>query len=148
MGHLEVRISRHRIDFGASNQIVTGVMAELEVFDLSLLWTLCLILCVAIEEAEIVVVRGDRTKYVIPDDLHTDIGVVGVDQREGLTGDVSEQAAMVLGEPDLRRIFFGRVLVWRRPIDALSRDDMHLHPALDLVVYSRRHHVLHLGGTL
>src|SRR5229473_4130199 len=99
MGDLEVGIDRHRIDFGPSNQIVTGVMAELEVLYLAALWTLGLILGVAVEEAEIIVVRSNRTEHVVPDDLHTDVVVVGVDQGEGLTGDVDEQAAMVLREP-------------------------------------------------
>src|SRR6266851_840498 len=107
MSHLKVGIDRHRIYFGASNQIVTGVVAELEVLYLAALWTLGFILGVAVEEAEIIVVGGDRTEHVVPDDLHTDVVVVGVDQREGLTGDISEQAPMVLGEPDLRRILFG-----------------------------------------
>src|SRR5712672_4092759 len=101
MSHLKVGIDRHRIDFGSSNQIVTGVMAELEVLNLALLRTLGLILGVAIVKAKIVIVRSDRTEHVVPDDLHTDVLVVGVDQGEGLAGDVSEQAPMILGEPDL-----------------------------------------------
>src|SRR5260370_31458889 len=148
MSYLKVGIDGQRLDFGSSNQLVTSVVAKLEVLYLAALWTLGLILSIAIEEAEIIVVGGDRTEHVVPDDLHADVVVVGVDQGERLTGDIAEQAPMVLGEPDLRRILFGRILVRRRPVDALSRDDMHLHPALDLVVNPRRHQVLHLAGVV
>src|SRR5260370_25519824 len=95
MGHLKVRISRDRFDFGASNQIVASVMAELEVLYLPLLWTLGLILGIAVVKAEIVVVRSDRTEHIVPDNLHADVAVVRIDHQEGPPGDETEQTSIV-----------------------------------------------------
>ena len=45
---------------------------------------------------------------------------------------------MILRQLHLRRIFFGRVLVRRRPIDALGGDYFHRHPALHFVERARQ----------
>src|SRR5712675_1975747 len=124
-GRLEVGIGRKRFDFGASDEIVTGIVTDLEVLDLAGLRTFLLILGIAVIEAEIVVVGGDWAEHVVPYNLHCDIGIVGVDQRERLTGDEADDRALVLRETDLRRVLFGRVLVGWRPIDALGGDDLH-----------------------
>ena len=77
-----------------------------------------------------------------------DVGIVGVDQREGLSGDKADERAMVLLEPHLRRIFFGRIFVGRRPVDALGRHDLHLHAVLDLVEDAGADQVFNLGCVL
>src|SRR5271170_1445885 len=55
---------------------------------------------------------------------------------------------MVVSQADLRRILFGRVLVRRRPIDALSGHDVHLHSVRHHVVNARRDQVFDLRGVL
>ena len=145
-GRLEIRIGRQRLDLGAADQVVTGVVTNLEVLDLAGLRTLLLVLGVAVIEAQIVVVGGDRAEHVVPDDLDGDVGIVGVDQRERLTGDKADDRALVLREPDLRGVLFSRILIRRRPVDALGRHDLHRHPVLDLVVDARADQVFDLGG--
>src|SRR5882757_2399534 len=144
-GRLEVGIGRKRLDFSASDEIVTGIVTDLEVLDLAGLRTFLLILGIAVVVAEIVVVGGDRTEHVVPNDLDRDFGIVSVDQWERLSGDEADDRALVLRETDLRRIFFGRIFVGWRPIDALGGDDLHRHPALDFVVHARSHEVLNFG---
>jgi len=51
---------------------------------------------------------------------------------------------MILRELHLRRIFLGRVLVWRRPIDAHGGDYFHRHPVPHFVQHARRNKILHL----
>src|SRR5208337_2658066 len=133
-GGLEIRIRRQRLHFGTADQIVAGVMSDLEILDLAGLRALLLVLGIAVVESQIVVIRGDRAEDVVPDDLDGDVGVVGVDQRERLTGDKADHGPFVLRKTNLRGILLGRILVWRRPIDALRRHDLHRHAALDLVV--------------
>ena len=81
----------------------------------------------AFEEAQIVIVARDWLEVLVPHDLGRDVGIVGIEQRERLSGDVAKQVAMVRREAHLPGIFFGRILVRRRPRDAAARDDVHLH---------------------
>src|SRR5712671_4307951 len=55
-GRLEVGIGRHRLDFSASDEVVTGIVTDLEILDLTGLRTFLLILGIAVVETEIVVV--------------------------------------------------------------------------------------------
>src|SRR5271155_6247750 len=86
----EIGISRKRLDFGAADEVIAGVVADLEIFDLTRLRTPLLVFGIAVVEAQIVVVRGDGTEDVVPDDLDGDIGIVGVDQRKRLTSDKAD----------------------------------------------------------
>ncbi len=81
----------------------------------------------AFEEAQIEVVGRDRPEVLVPHDLGRDIGIIGIEERKRLPGDVAQQVAMVRGEAHLARVLFGRILVRRRPIDAARRHDVHLH---------------------
>src|SRR5258705_245624 len=47
-GRLEVRIGRHRLDFSASDEVITGIVTDLEIFDLAGLRTFLLILGIAV----------------------------------------------------------------------------------------------------
>ena len=53
---LEVRIDRHRLDFGASDEVVAGVVTDLDVVDNFLVLARPHVLALAIEETQIVVV--------------------------------------------------------------------------------------------
>ena len=147
-GGLEIRIGRQRLDFGAADQVITGVVTDLEILDLAGLRALLLVLGIAVVEAQIVVIRGDRAEHVVPDDLDRDVGIIGVDQRERLTGDEADDRSLVPRQLYLRRILFGRILIRRRPIDALGRHDLHRHAALDLVVDAGAYQVFDLGCIL
>src|ERR1700690_340825 len=68
-GGLEIRIGWQRLDLGASDQIVTRIVADLEVFDLLRLRSALGESGVAIVEAQIIVVGGDGTEHVVPDNL-------------------------------------------------------------------------------
>src|SRR6266849_736599 len=120
-------------------------MTDLDIYDLR---TLRLaggsVLAVAIEEAKIVVVGLNRPEHVIPDDLDRDFGIVGVDEREGLPRDVTHDRTLVARECDLRRIFLGRILIRRRPIDSSRGDDLHRHPLINLVENAGRDEVFDL----
>ena len=65
-------------------------MADLEILDLAGLRAFLLVLGITVVEAQIVVVGSDRAEYVVPDDLDGDVGIVGVNQREGLAGDEAD----------------------------------------------------------
>src|SRR5580700_6674280 len=85
-GSLEIGIGRERLDFGAADEVVTGVVSDLEILDLAGLGALLLVLGIAVVESQVVVIRSDRAEDVVPDDLDGDVGVVGVDQWERLSG--------------------------------------------------------------
>ena len=95
-------------------------MPDLEVLELHRLLRTALVGAVAVVVAQIVVVAGDRFEHVVPHDLGRDLGIVGIDQRERLTGHIAHHGPMILAEPNLRGIFLGRILTARRPIDALG----------------------------
>src|ERR1039458_9284697 len=138
-GQLEIGVGRDRLDFGGAHQGVTRIMADLDVLDLARLRAGFFVGRLTVVKAQVVVIAGDRAEDVVPDDLLGDLGVVRIDQRERLAGDVTDQAPVVLGKEYLRGIFLGRILVRRWPIDALGRYDLHGHPVLDFVVHARRH---------
>src|SRR5208282_1685346 len=123
VGNLVVGIDRKRLDLGSANEIITGVVPRLVVPNCKVGLVVAAVNRVAIVISQVVIVIADRTPQGVPDDLGRDIRIVGVDERKGLAGHISDEAAMVLRELYLRRIFFGRVLVWRRPIDAYGGDD-------------------------
>src|SRR5580704_13939343 len=147
-GLLEVGIDRQRLYFGAAHQIVARVVADLDIVDDLLLFTRIDVLDLAIEKTQIVIVGADRAEHVVPHDLVGDLRVVGVDQREGLTRDVANQRAMVVGQAHLRGVFLGRVLKGRRPIDSLGGHDIHLHSVRHHVVDAGRHQVFDLRRVL
>src|SRR3984893_5120539 len=70
---LEIGIGRERLDFGAANEVVTGVMTDLEILDLAGLRALLLVLGIAVVESQIVVIRSDRAEDVVPNDLDRDV---------------------------------------------------------------------------
>src|ERR1019366_5265220 len=53
---LEIRIDRHRLDFGPSEEVVSGVMTDLDVVDDVLVLARTNVLALAIEEAQVVVI--------------------------------------------------------------------------------------------
>src|SRR5260370_9741025 len=55
---------------------------------------------------------------------------------------------MVVSQAHLRGVFLGRVLVRRRPIDALGGHDIHLHSVRHHVVNAGRHQVFDLRRIL
>src|SRR5215475_4903984 len=122
---LEVGIDRNRFDLGSSDQLVSGVVTDLEILDLLLHRTFGLILGVAVIEPQIVVIRSDRTEHVVPNDLGTNVRIVGVDQGERLSGNIAHKAPMVVGEANLSRVFLSRILVRGWPVHAL---DLVEHP--------------------
>src|SRR5580704_17905751 len=78
-GSLEIGIGRERLDFGAADEVVTGVVSDLEILDLAGLRALLLVLGIAVVESQIVVIRSDRAEDVVPNDLDRDVGIIGVD---------------------------------------------------------------------
>src|ERR1019366_4349463 len=125
VGNLEVGIDRKRLDLGSADQVITGVVPRLIIPDCKVGLVVAAVNRVAIVIPQVVVVSADRTPQGVPDDLGGDVGIVGVDQREGLAGDIADDGAMILRELYLRRIFFGRVLIRRRPIHALGGNYFH-----------------------
>jgi hypothetical protein len=143
MRRLEIGIDRHRLDFGPSDFVVAGVVANLDVIDYAMRPAELGVLLVAIEEAQIVIVGRDWTEYVVPHQLVGDERIVRIEQGERLPRNVADQAAMVIAEPDLCGIFLGRFLVRRRPINALRGHDVHPHAHRRAVVDTGRHEILH-----
>ena len=141
---LEVRIDRHWLDFGPSEEVVPGVMTDLDVVDDVLFLAGTNVLALAIVEAQIVVVSADRTEHVVPHDFRRYIRVVRIDQRKCLAGDVADHAAMIVSEPYLRGILFRRLSVRRRPIDPLGRYDVHVHSMSHRVIHPGRNQVFDL----
>ena len=139
VGSLEIRIGRQRFDLGASDVGVARQMAELGHLHQLLLRAGILLRHLAFEVAQIEVVGRDRLEVLVPHDLGRDVGIVGIEYRERLPGDVAEQVAMVRGQTHLAGVFFGRILVRRRPIDAARRDDVHLHAPRDRDESARTH---------
>src|SRR5580698_5545596 len=78
-GKFEVGIDRNGIDFGSSYQVIAGVVSDLEILDLPGLRSTMLVLGIAIIKPQIVVIRSDGPKDVIPDDLFGDERIVRVD---------------------------------------------------------------------
>src|SRR5208282_6462508 len=144
----KVRIDRQWLDLGSADQGVAGVVADLHVVDRLVGLLITAVFARAVVKAQIVVVGTDRPEGVVPDNLLGGVWVVHVHERERLAGDVPGNAPMVGREPHLRGIFFGRFLVRWRPLDALSRDDLHRHAALHLVVHAWRDQILNLGRVL
>src|SRR5882757_6107960 len=68
-GRLEVGIGRERLDFSASDEIVAGVVTDLEVFDLTSLRTSLLVLGIAIVVAAVVVVWSGPRNHGATDKL-------------------------------------------------------------------------------
>ena len=65
-GCLEIGIGRHRIYFGASDQVVAGVVTDLSVRDLhGLRLARGFVFAVTVEKTKIVIVRLDRTEHVV-----------------------------------------------------------------------------------
>src|SRR5579864_150354 len=145
---LEVGIYRQWFNFGASNQVVARVVADIDIVDYLLLLARTDILACTVKVSQIVIVALDRPEHVVPDDLLGDEWIVRVDQRERLPGDVTHETTMVIGKTNLRRVLLGRVLIRRRPLDSLSRYYVHLHSMLHHIVDARRYQVLDLGRVL
>src|ERR1039458_1938512 len=122
VGNLEVGIDGHWLDLGSADEVITGVVPRLIVPECKEGLVDAGVNRVAIEISQVVVIALNRTPQGVPDDLGRDVGIVGVNEREGLAGDITYEAAMILRELYLRRIFLGRVLVRRRPIDARGGD--------------------------
>src|SRR5271168_4584469 len=72
-GLLEVRIDRQRLYFSAAHQIVTRVVADLDVVDDLLIMTRIYVFDLAIVKAQVVVVGADRAEHVVPHDLLRDL---------------------------------------------------------------------------
>src|SRR5579871_4982424 len=106
------------------------------------------VLALAVIEAQIVVITGDWPKDVVPYDFVRDVGIISIDERKRLAGDVANHGAMVLTKADLTRILFRRVFVRWRPVHALSRGDVKLHPLRYHVINALRRQVLNLRGVL
>src|SRR5208282_1290306 len=100
----------NRLDFGPADEVITGVVSELVVVDFRKGPVDAGVNRVAIEISQVVVVIADRAPQGVPDDLGRNVGIVRIDQRERLAGDISDDAAMILRELYLRRIFLGRIL--------------------------------------
>jgi hypothetical protein len=66
----------------------------------------------------------------IPHNLRGDLRIVRIEQRERKSGYVVLQLVPII-DPHLRRVFFGRGFVWRRPFKALRRHDLHPHALPD-----------------
>ena len=147
-GPEKVRIDRQRLDLGAADQGVAGVVADLHVEDRPVGLVIAAVFARAVVEAKIVVVGTDRPEGIVPDNLLGGVRVVHIHERERLAGDVAGDAPMVGREPHLRGVFFGRFLVRWRPLDALGGDDLHRHAALHLVVHAWRDQILDLGRVL
>ncbi len=143
-GFLEIGIDRHRIDFGATDLVVAGVVPDLDVGDFAEGRVLAPVHAVAIEPAQIVLVAGDRPERDVPHDLGAGIGIVRIDDWERLAGHVTNEAAMVRRQPHLARILFGRILIRRRPVDALGRHDLDRHSVEYSQVLSGRDEILNL----
>jgi hypothetical protein len=105
IGLFEIRIDRQRIDLGTSDEVVAGIVADLEILDLPFLRTVPLVRAVAIIETQVVVVGRDRTEDIVSDDLVGNVGVVGIDQRKWLPRNVTDDAAMVGAEAHLAGVF-------------------------------------------
>src|SRR5208283_4420561 len=128
---LEVGIDRQRFDFGASDFVVAGIVTDLDVSDLEERLVAAPVLAVAIEPAQIVVVRRYWPEDLVPDHLLGRLRIVSGDHRERLTRDVANQAAMVGRQPGLARVLFGRLGVGLGPVDALGWLDLDRHTVLD-----------------
>src|ERR1019366_7758363 len=129
--YIEIGIDRQRLDFGASYFVVAGIVADLDINDLEKRLVTAPILAVAIEPAQIVVVRRYWPEHFVPDHLLGGHRIVSVDDRKRLTRDVADQAAVVGGQPGLARVLFGRLGVGLRPVDALGWLDLDRHTVLD-----------------
>src|ERR1700691_1482903 len=57
-GGLEIGIGRKRLDFGAADEIVAGIVTDLEILDLAGLRAFMRVLRIAVVEPQIVVVRS------------------------------------------------------------------------------------------
>src|SRR5258708_38871060 len=93
VGLLEIGIDRQRLDFSTADQIVAGVVAELSVGDFKKRLVGAGINRVAIEIAQIVVVRLNRAEHVVPYDFGGNVRIVRIDQREWLSGDITDDGA-------------------------------------------------------
>src|SRR5690349_276766 len=91
------------------------------------------VLALAVIEAQVIVVAGDRPKDVIPDDLVGHVWIIRINQREWLASYITNHAAMVLTQAYLTRILLRRVFVGGRPVHPLGRRNMQLHPLLNHV---------------
>ncbi len=127
-GGFEVGIDRHRIHFGPSDFVVAGIVPDLDVGDFTEGCVLAPVDAVTIEPSEIVLVAGDGAERHVPHHLGPGIGIVHIDERKRLTRDVAKQAAVIGRQSHLAGILFGRVLVRRRPVDTLGRNDLDRHP--------------------
>src|ERR1700676_847069 len=85
-GDLKVRIERQGIDFRASSLAVPGVVSGLVVPKRFVWFVQPGVHTLGVEKAQIIVVGRDRTEVVIPNDLLSDVGIVGVEQGKRLTG--------------------------------------------------------------
>ena len=126
---LEIRICRQRLDLGTSDIGVTRQMPNLGLRHQRLLSAGILLGHLAFEEAQIVIVARDWLEVLVPHDFGRDLGIVRIEDRERLPGNVADQIAMVRGEAHLAGIFFGGVLERRRPRHVARRDNIHLHAA-------------------
>src|SRR5271156_2150011 len=102
VGLFEVWIDRQRLHLGAANQVVTRIVTDFYVVDYLLLLAGANILALTVKIAEVVIVALDRPEHVVPDDLLRNGRIVRVDQRERLACDITDHAAMVRRQADLR----------------------------------------------
>src|ERR1019366_9006839 len=144
-GCLEIGIGRYRLDFGASDFVVARIVADLDVSDREVRLVAAPVHAVAIEPAQIVVVRRYWPEHFVPDHLLGRQRIVSVGDRKRLTRDVSVQAAMVRGQPGLARVLFGRLGVRLRPVYALCRLDLDRHAVQDAHIRAWWDQVLDLG---
>jgi len=108
------------------------------------------ILALTVKIAQIVIVALVGRKTLFQMTLLATKGSFASDQRKRAgPADVAHHAAMVPSSDETcDEYFLGRVHVGRRPLDSLSRHDVHLHPMLNHVEDARRNQALDLGSIL
>src|ERR1019366_1507934 len=82
VGILEVGIDGNRLDLGSADQVITGVVSQLQVIDCKVGLVEAGVNRLAIVISQIVVVIADRTPHGVPDDLGGHVGGIIVFQRE------------------------------------------------------------------
>ena len=102
---------------------------------------------VGFDVADIEIVGEAGAEAEVPNDLSGDLGIVWIDERKWLAGDVVLEHA-VLRKGHLCRVLLGSFLIWRRPFVATGRNDLELHALFHEEHGSRTDQGAYLGGVV
>src|SRR5581483_7297017 len=94
-GFQEILVDGDRIDLGASDLVVAGIVSDIDLIEDAIGGVEAATNVLARKIAQVVVVGLQGPEHVVPDNLARNVGIVGIEKGKRLTGDIVDNGAAV-----------------------------------------------------